>query len=763
MSDPTTTSPASTGIESPEADSAGSEQFIASGDGGSGDDDLTKRLRNLWGNNRLDSIKTERDVSQVYIDRSQVNYHFAGAAPDAVRGAASPAQARNLASNSANWISAVEIEDILATFEPPNEYEVAQRLLRQNGVILLCGVAGGGKRAAAIHLCAQLRGADGNRALCELSPDLRLVDLSLDDIPNCSGIVLETPTGLALDGLIRTRMQSLRTALSERDSALVITCEHLPPAVEQDSRSLMVNWNPTWPQGHCEAQRQILARHLRRAGDRAGMAANDLEPALAALMEEAELVSTLSVPLEMKELADLAYYVFPVIQGNAELLPSLAQLRRRVDSEVRLWFEDGGRDLETKLLLVAAAVFNGALVEEVEDASKVLLQRLQPAAPVAKEPAVAVDPFQSGSRRSNRLNAIHAVQVETPVSGMHYGTATARVLQLRNPAWQRAVLDHVWEDVTPLREPMLEWLTTYGAGGNERLRSRAAAALGALARHSFPLIEARILRNWANAKSGAERRSAAQLLGITAWDDALSVTAMGLLRHWASSAQNPRLLATAAWACTGLAGLRFPQQTSAILQQIAGSAVKLPNLLEPISQAFLHQFASAQSAEQRLQLLQGLESLCAQNVAGADDPQRIFAEKRTALIVFWICFWPAQDDPVWRQMLCDAADKDAPAQSLTVSLIRHALHFRQPAGSVRDNVHPRRLAREGLRALIDQVHLERNRELTGALSSLFAGLAAAADIGDRADGTEDRAALRDYAQQWDDLPGDAQHFRKILL
>ncbi|MEZ4719775.1 MAG: hypothetical protein R2851_27380 [Caldilineaceae bacterium] len=75
--------------------------------------------------------------------------------------------------------------------------------------------------------------------------------------------------------------------------------------------------------------------------------------------------------------------------------------------------------------------------------------------------------------------------METTITGSHYGETTARTLQLRNPAWQQAVLLHVWREYTGLRYALLAWLMEACSRGNHRLRG-AAAAMGALARGELP-------------------------------------------------------------------------------------------------------------------------------------------------------------------------------------------------------------------------------------------------------------------------------------
>ncbi len=706
------------------------------------------------------------DESGVVISRTYITHNYGAADESRPRGEAAAGGGQTLAGVVALSVAETEVEETRATFLPPVEMPAARKILREAGFVILCGPAGAGKRAAAIQLSAELNNGGQARALFELTADKRLVDLQLEALRRRAGLFVETPSGVVLEELSHTKMKALHDALRDRDATLIVCCEQLSAVLESEHRHYLVRWQPTWSDEPLAARRSLLFRHLAYVVREQSAPTGEATTAetLAALLEKPELTRLLEYPLKMSEIVELAHSLLPVLSGQRTLEEVLSQNMRRIDNDVKEWFEAGSYDLETRLLLVAASVFAGALVEEVEDAAHSLLLRIRPAhlATPASAPETPFDPFESGGRRSKRLLSIRARQVERPITGMHYGTASAKVLELTNPAWGRAVLEYVWSEVLALREPLLQWLAEYCASEIARLRMMAADALGALAQQNFVLIESRYIRGWANSYQSHERRTAARIVGRAVWNDPPG-PGVELIHHWAGAADNPRLLSTAAYAAAGPAGLRFPASTLADLEKIARSSVNYPSLVDPICQTCLHLLDPRNgSAAQQLQVLQVLQRwsrLCTDEQMSKADA---FAVNRVALIAFWVCLWPADDDPIWRQLLQEATAPASSTAAPVMQLILTSLRFRQPAASVRDGVHPRRLAQNGLRALLEQVCRPADTALEPALRSLLASLVQAAEA-DSVDGDLQRDALRDCADLWDDLPAQAEALRRILL
>lgn len=741
----------------------------ANDNGGLGSQNTDELLDSIRRNDFLSGLLSERDVSLVYIDRHRVQNFFG---PEGGPGRPRPtdaaaSQPQRLADLVVNPIAAAEVEQLQRLYVEPTLFPVALERFRQEGLLILCGPRQTGKRAAALRLLGQITSDDGSPLpLYELNPDQKLVDLRPNDLPSGAGLLLESPTGEALAGINAFQLTGLRDQLKpgKNNNGLIIITEKLPSAFPRDQRGVVLDWSLTWPGDPAQTRSTVLERHLFEFGRTEPDRIDALDAAVEGLLREERLIARLRENLGPGELVDLALLLLPVVQGKRSLDEALARFGVQVQREVADWFATGSHDLELKILMIAAAVFNGALVEEVEAAEKNLLGRVRPPTPKKEEePPAFADPFASRFSRRGRLDAIQAELRDTPIPGTHYGDTSARALVLRNEAWQSAVLYHIWEDVTPLRQPLLAWLSEYSVSSSPRMRERAAAAVGALARHSFPHIEASLLREWAKSPFEGYRRSAAQVLGITIWDEGQSAATSRLLHHWATMTGNVRFQWTAATAYAGLAGLRYPQQALADLQRVALNTLHEPLLLPPIFLGFLMQFALAdREPGRRLALLQELNNWSAYSETEARDRStRIHKERairRTGLLTFDILLLPDRRDPVWRMIVTDAG-APGPAQELTITLLLAALQFRQPSDSVNDRLHPRKLALENLHRLIASVHPKAEEELYHHLAGLLHRLVERC----RREAPDTIEMLRYHAAFWEDAHPDGSDLIDILL
>lgn len=708
------------------------------------------------------AARDERDVSIVYIDRRSQVFH--GAAADGRRFADRGERAtRRIGDVVVSALSAAEVAQVQATFTPPAAFDAALRRFLDRGLLILHGPAGSGKRSAAIRLLSALRFDAAAPVIYELNPDMRLVALEPDQLPAGTALLLETPAGGSLAGLSAFQLDHLLRQLSTtaRNNGLVIVTEQPPLALAQSRPDLLCPWQAEWPGDRTAVQWNLLERHLLYLSKDDGVAPELLAAQLAAWRGHAGVSALLAQRLMPHQVAELADALLPALTGVYDLDQALARHAAQVTVAVQHWFADAAHPLERKTLLVAAAVFNGALADEVDQAAGELLAEIAPAAKPAD--AAAPDPFAAGATRSARYAAIGARLVSTPLQGLHYGATTGLALRLDNEAWQKAVLDHLWAEYGGLREPVLAWLERHALYGSQRQRVRAAAALGGLARLNFPLIEARILRQWANSSDPNARRAAGQVLGITMWDEQHTAASTGLLRHWAGL-DNWRCRWTAAAACGGLAGLRHPQQALELLAPIADAAVAQPQLLSPLTEAIVKLYIAVRAdPPRRSALIHTLRTWSEDRAGEQRTREQAFARRRAAVICFWALLWPATDDPAWRQVVEDMAVRAAPVQVDGVALLRASLNFRQPRDSVRDALHPRRLAADGLRALVGGIAAERDEGFMAAGEGLLQALVRACRAADAAQGADEWAQLRHIAEGWERLSAPEESLQKLLL
>ncbi len=721
-------------------------------------------LTALRRNEFLAGVVDGRDVSLVYIDRHQVHNYFQPepARPEARRPADAPPRRQRrigdlLVSPAPGW----ELERTAATYIGSPLFDEAQRQLRQHGMLFLHGPRGTGKRATALRLLNGIIFDDSAGGIYELNPNLRLTDLRPDELPEQTALLLECADSGALEGLTRFNLDALCNALDPtgRNNALVVVTERLPTSFPHDYRHLTLAWRLPWAGPDVTRQHEALSRHVRCLTLHDPDYADVIAPGLQRLLDNASVKQLLAEELSPGQLADLAGLLAPALRGQISIEQAVAGLAQRAYSDVEAWFRSS-HSCEIENLLIAAAVFNGAPYNDVRAAARTLETYLQPEAvqeSAGEKPAQPASRFAGRESRRAQLEAIQA-RPATAVRRTHYGEILDDAIELKNPAWQEAVLRFLWDD-PEFGGRVLAWLKAYGGHPNHHLRTRAAAAIGALARLSFSTVEADILRPWATSRDENTRRSAAQVLGITIWDETLSAPSARLLHYWASQADQPRWQWTAAAAYAGLAGPRYPEQTLADLKLIGRSTLEIAGLLEPYFRALLTFYATAQDLpERRLALLEELAAWSAELPTDRWDNTHVFALRRAALLAFWIMLWPDRNDPVWRLLLADIGVPGA-SQAHAVQLMRRAFNFRQPARVAADAAHPRRLALDGLRDLILEVARQRDEEQIAHLEGLLTALVAAC----RAAEPDEVERLRYHAGQWQDVPPEGQGALQILL
>lgn len=741
-------------------DKAKTQLDAASLEGATADQVLTAIRRNEF----LAGIVDGRDVSLVYIDRHQAHNYFGQepVRPEAQRPAdAAPRRQRRLGDLVVNPAPGWELERTAAVYVESPLFEEGLRRLRQHGVLFLHGPRGAGKRATALRLLTGIHFSAAPGAIYELNPNLRLTDLRPADLPEQTALLLESADGGALDGLNRFQLDVLCNALDPtgRHNALVVVTERLPAGFPRDYQHLALEWRLSWSGDVLATQREVLARHVRYLTYYAPDYQDVIEPQLRRLETFAPLSQLLEEELTPSELADLAGLLAPALRSEITVEQALAGLGQRAYRDVEAWF-NLGHPREIENLLIAAAVFSGAPYSDVREAARLLETHLQPATAEKPGDEKVTRPASRFAGRDTRRAQLEAIQAR-PASASrhtHYGEILDDAIELKNPAWQEAVLRFIWDD-PEFGGRALAWLMAYGGHPNHHLRTRAAAAIGALARRSFSTVEADILRAWAASSDANTRRSAAQVLGITIWDEAFGAASARLLHYWASQADQPRWQWTAAAAYAGLAGPRYPEQTLADLRLIARNSLSNPGLLEPLLRAVWTFYATAQTLpERRLALLEELAAWSAEPPPDRKDNDHTFALRRVAALAFWAMLWPERDDPVWQLLLADAGVPGAP-QALAVQLMRRSFNFRQPRRAASDAAHPRRLALEGLRDLIQEVSRQREGEQLACLEGLLTALVTAC----RAAGPDEVERLRYHAEQWQGTLTEAHGVLQILL
>ena len=716
-----------------------------------------------------------KEVSQVYIQRgarTTIYNIYESRTERTVSAAETPSRppaAQRVGDLTLNPLPQAAMDQVNATYVPMVDHERALRRLREHRLIFLYGEPGSGKRTAAIRLLIEYFDADiVHNAICELNPALKLSELNVEDIPDRTGLFLESSDGSAWQDLNQFQLNALLTRFQNpnKTNALIIISHQRPAHLPPENHELIQPWRLQWPAPVRETQTQVLLRHFKFIS----YTRTDIDPALASdferLLQDDQLQTLLQNTLRPAQLADLTHLLLQTLLGQITLEEALSQFHERDEAAVASWFAQGhDPDLET--LLIATAVFNGLPYSFIREASQELLHILRPESPEQHEqqqdrpgqrapaPTPAPSLFATRLPVDERLKRIHAHQ-EIVTRRAHFGEIQEKVVQLDNPNWQPAVLRFLWQ-IDGMQAPLLAWLTPYGTHAHHAIRTRAAAAIGALALEDFGYIEANVLRDWAASLQPNARRSAAQALGMTIWDDRHSGPSAGLLHYWATQKDNWRWQWTAASAYAGLAGLRYPQQTLNDLRVIAQSAVDAPSLLEPFLIAIINLYGEGKGApEQRLALLQSLFEW-SELPADRGRRQETFSLRRTALLGFLYLLMPDRYDPVWRLALQDVGESDI-FRDMACQLLHRSLNFRQPAHTTFDGLHPRKMALDLLNRLIVFIGKENDPDMYRHLRTLLYAYRQSI-----AQSPHDLQRIHHKATHWEDAKEVAPELVNILI
>lgn len=439
---------------------------------------------------------------------------------------------------------------IQAVYVGSSRYDHARKILAEKHVVILWGQARWGKWTSAVNLLSDLSAKE----IIELKPDITLKELDSIELGATSnrGYVIDTFVPDSAEKLKVHTLKALSHKLREQQSYLVITIDSRVNLLKEELSGYLTIWNEV------PNRTFMLEKHLAYyLSDREGLAKVD------ELIQAEAVQQLLREPLLPGEVERLAELLSKVARNELNFDDALARFEARAQQQVEAWFE-GHSDLEQRTFMLTLAVFNGINYDAVIAADQ-RLQTLTGRASTNKENAAASAFSNTRSRRIKDACAhIEKGYVET-----EFGRSPVDLVVLDNPTFQPAILRYAWQEYDGLHEPLLTWLNSLGLESSFDVRTRVAAAVGALSKFSFAHVRATILLPWANHEDSRVRAAAAFALGIPIWESELASQVVGLLHHWSTLPDNWRLNWTAAAAYGGLVGLRFPDAALRDLHTIA--------------------------------------------------------------------------------------------------------------------------------------------------------------------------------------------------
>ncbi|WP_234376867.1 hypothetical protein [Streptomyces sp. TP-A0356] len=489
--------------------------------------------------------RAEGAAGQVH--HNNVNQYFYGAldATQALFGIGS-ADSANARRRAVGRLDAGEADVVLASYVEPPCFDEAVLALQQDGVVVLVGPPGTGKRSGAVALVAAVA---GGREYVVLSPGRSLEDLATGRpaFEKGVGYVLLDRMHDGPSGTADFDWRRVRDTVRESGAHLVVTTVH---QVEGEAPGSV---------RHVPWQLPDLAAVLRVRLVRAGCAGDTVEQAVALLPAGCGIT-------------EVAVAADRIARGSdpAEVWREYGSSAAR---PVRDWFA-AERSLQELAEVTTLAFVTGAGYRDFETCQERLEEWLAPAVWEPPAEGAAADAPRPAVDRRFSLNRNTLVAVEK----RKQGALTRTVLVFPNPQYRQWVLEELWATrSTSYWNGVRNWLTELlRTQPDPGLQLSVAAGLALLARPAFDEVAESCLHPWAGGAAGPAGQSTATL--VLQWmclDEGLAAIALGVARDWVR-APDPALWSTATTVFSGALGVRFPTDAVHTLLRLIGRRAGRP-------------------------------------------------------------------------------------------------------------------------------------------------------------------------------------------
>ena len=405
---------------------------------------------------------------------------------------------------------------VRAVHVPSSSCAAAERVLREERVVILRGADGSGKRTTALFMLSKLVGDDVHA----ISAELVLGSQNGSGLGERIGYLAECRAPAELP---YTRLAALSAELRQRGAYLFITVPADAPADANAAGHFVVEHEPP----DC---REVLRRHLRLDADHAHEADRLLQNG-----------SALTCATSPGAAADLAANLLAIVRDGrpiGDLGPVLVSMRRqRARHLLRTNRPKEPRErvelLCRRAALVSVAVFIGLPYADAVAAAEALAARF-----------IAVEfPKLRGREifipRREHLLAEPDIMIEESGLPGRWGPTPTQQLRFRDPEFHVAVLEEVWEHYDGARSPLLLWLRELAVSSrDEAVRVRAAQVVGRLAVRDFGHVCHRLLVEWSDSVNARAREAAATALEAVAVS--MSPQVWKLLAEWCKDGNQNR-------------------------------------------------------------------------------------------------------------------------------------------------------------------------------------------------------------------------------
>lgn len=436
-----------------------------------------------------------------------------------------------------------EIIDMLRFYVPPSSFSTALDGLTSDGIVVLEGAEGIGKRAGALAL---LRKLDDSCSIVGLPPTMTLPQLADHSFTPGAGYLLQDwNISTRLGDAVEFDLQQLRRKLKEVSVSLIATTTR--NLQSPTLRQIAVRWEP--PDAQELLQRAVLERF------------DDIDD----LLRE-QLSHRYSGTRSPRGIVAFADRVERAGGGRDDLARILDDSER---SAVANWF-DGTPTVKDVLFITTLAFVHGVAEHHFESALAALARSYAASrsVPVAgsklateNDDRPADEPFEQTRNWHTSCGPLARVQLDDSDDGVRRVAFEAIIYRER-------VLNELWSRYGPdLWKPVGAWLCEIVTDADRDRQLSISLGLALLAQTARRYVRDDYLEPWAEGDQ-AQRLVAAFTVWWLARGEATAPFALAIATEWAAG-RNDRKRITATLCLAGEPGLRYPGEALRWLWHLA--------------------------------------------------------------------------------------------------------------------------------------------------------------------------------------------------
>jgi hypothetical protein len=444
-------------------------------------------------------------------------------------------------------ISARAIKDICRLHVPPGGYEVLADAIWRDAMVIVRSPRRWGATTTTIRLLGSLG------AVQELRFSGPLSTLPVEDLPERCGFVLTRVSRSQLAELHDRDVLTLQERLTKRHCRLVVIVDtgvRVPdPAVQRRAVDVVA------PPPAVALVTNHMADRLSLARAELFLAEHQLADQLAAIDAES---------FDVRQLVDFARDLCDAAEDRCSVKEAVDRFDERSRQDLEAWLDEIV-DYDQKATMVALAVLDRMPYDAVARSASLLEHawRIEDAAGGDAKP-------RARRTKSARMKNARA-RLTRETRNTRYGPAELEIASFIDQSYPGRLLHHLWHEHDYDRDLILSWLKTVAEDVEERIRIRAATAIGFLAQFAFDTIRRDVIVPWAGSGHGDERERAVAALSLPARHPDTTARTVRLVLDWSERTYNPLRL-SAARALGQSVGATMPHGPDEHLAELAKAA-----------------------------------------------------------------------------------------------------------------------------------------------------------------------------------------------